>query len=714
MKDVRIGNDISVIWSLYSDQKPFLLDGLKISVYLKGMYGKTKIEDYTIKDNEIHWTFFGKDQKHTGKYSLTLVINEGAEGMVTTDVCDLVRLVSCTCQADGSDEDGVQTETIAVNSEVELLSGGFGRIDTALDPMSENAVSNAVITAEFGKVNEATSGLKTQIAEVKESIANISPAPMVSVTYSELVDLRNNGGLIAGMQYRITDYVTTTTQENTRSAGHPFDVIVTADSADKLNEVARAVFPTFNIERYKDAYSRTLSDKMVYIGLYEYNGKEYYLYEDESKALQMLVDFTEDVISVDDMMGYPVGYFYKIIPLFVRGDGDWTNNTTEWFKEDIVFKSNPNSTYFHDAGAKLEAWQIWYSLDNDVGRFAWADAENGKGVIYRMIDEWNNDLPYDFKNIMFKRYELNAPELYEASGRDEYWMVKLSENIRENFNAGCKAFIWSGIQEGTSRMWENDQGEIMSDPTGRSRFFYTFSYGSHNSLDSSLAGTCRDNVMLSSCRLPNNVFFSGGENYGNRFGSGCCNNSISFDCSYNTFGSDCCENCFEPAFYYNTFGNRCSHNSFGFSCQYNNFGTRFNYNSLGDGCTNNSFISDSEYNGLGMYCTYNTFDNGCTYNTLGNNCVRNSFGNGCTYISFRDIDGFAKFSYCTFDSGVHNFTIYYDDSNTGYESHRYIHAYSGVTGWEEIGEADRNHETCYALDKSGNVHEFCIMDFENS
>lgn len=158
MKDKRIGNDISVIWSLYSDQKPFLLDGLKISVYLKGIYGKTKIEDYTIKDNEIHWTFFGKDQKHTGKYSLTLVVNEGAEGMVTTDVCDLVRLVSCTCQADGTDEDGVQTETIAVNSEVELLSGELGKIDTALDPMSANAVQNKVITKELNNKVDKVSG----------------------------------------------------------------------------------------------------------------------------------------------------------------------------------------------------------------------------------------------------------------------------------------------------------------------------------------------------------------------------------------------------------------------------------------------------------------------------------------------------------------------------------------------------------------------------
>ena len=30
--------------------------------------------------------------------------------------------------------------------------------------------------------------------------------------------------------------------------------------------------------------------------------------------------------------------------------------------------------------------------------------EDAKGIIYRMIDSNNNDLCYDFKNIMFKRY----------------------------------------------------------------------------------------------------------------------------------------------------------------------------------------------------------------------------------------------------------------------------------------------------------------------
>ena len=63
---------------------------------------------------------------------------------------------------------------------------------------------------------------------------------MLSVSYLELVILRDNGQLIPGQQYRITDYITTTIQENTESAGHQFDIIVTADSNNTLSEIARA------------------------------------------------------------------------------------------------------------------------------------------------------------------------------------------------------------------------------------------------------------------------------------------------------------------------------------------------------------------------------------------------------------------------------------------------------------------------------------------
>lgn len=40
------------------------------------------------------------------------------------------------------------------------------------------------------------------------------------------------------MNYRITDYATTTSQLDTQSAGHPFDIIVIALSTDTLSENA--------------------------------------------------------------------------------------------------------------------------------------------------------------------------------------------------------------------------------------------------------------------------------------------------------------------------------------------------------------------------------------------------------------------------------------------------------------------------------------------
>lgn len=74
--------------------------------------------------------------------------------------------------------------------------------------------------------------------------------------------------------------------------------------------------------------------------------------------------------------------------------------------------------YFDDSN--LDAWQIWYSLDNDTNRFQWADPDNGKGVIYRMIDEHGNDCPYDFKNVQFKRYLTGGSYIETWMGKYDY------------------------------------------------------------------------------------------------------------------------------------------------------------------------------------------------------------------------------------------------------------------------------------------------------
>ena len=155
---------------------------------------------------------------------------------------------------------------------------------------------------------------------------------IILVTYEELKTKRDEGSLIPGLWYQITDYEASTTQDHTNVGAGQFDILVLATSNNTLSEEAKAV---------------------------RHEGNIYY-------------------------------------PDYVQ----------------------------------FNAWKIWYCLDNDTSRFFWADEENGKGVIYRMIDEFGNDCPYDFKNIVF---EFNGTYVYTFnSSFDEPLDASIFENGAKN------------------------------------------------------------------------------------------------------------------------------------------------------------------------------------------------------------------------------------------------------------------------------------------
>ena len=364
------------------------------------------------------------------------------------------------------------------------------------------------------------------------------------------MSLRDNGELVAGAFYRITDYITTTAQENTQSANHPFDVSVLALSENTLAEEAYAI----QSERDTD------------------------------------------------------GYF---------------------------------------ANSNLSAWKLWYSLDNDTERFAWADEANGKGVIYRMIDEWNNDVPYDFKNIQFKRYILHADDAFatDVAKGGELDIVKeklqeMSHKIHTNYwyygeyisdvfpdaNPDARYVPFGDIDynsEGPQVLCEIDENNY--------GWFYTF----HNEgEDASLLKLnvdenvgVYDNTIKDSCYIFL-VEEGTGSYYPTKINAQSLNNIVFVgnNCNYNSFGNGCNSNSFGNDCYSNSFGNYCNSNSFGNGCNYNSFGNGCNSNSFGNGCNSNSF---------GNYCNYNSFGNGCYSNSFGNGCNSNSFiGNRFRYIAF--------------------------------------------------------------------------------
>lgn len=387
---------------------------------------------------------------------------------------------------------------------------------------------------------------------VSSTVLSILGSSVTRLTYASMVSLRDNSRLTSGQFYRITDYITTTTQTDTQSAGHPFDVIVLALNESTLSERAWAI----------------------------------------------------------------------------QREGD---------------------TYFKNSN--LAAWQIWYSLDNDISRFDWADAGNGKGVIYRMIDEWNNDCPYDFKNIQFRIPSLDITD------------------FRYTFGYGTQ------------------------DATVRYNKVYL------NRMAPYVLGAKR---MLNA----NLVLSEAGYIHSNVFGENCYNNVIGKESHSNTFGEGCYNNVTGSYFRANTLGDYCYRNTFGASCQDNTLGNYCYENTFGSQLRGNTFLGFFQNNEIGKTARFNFFGQNIKRNVLGNNFE-------CNHFAGQFLQNVLNVDFCTantFDEGIGSATITNEDTASANQQIQNYHFMSGLYKTSVVCQRARSYPTTVAVDSEGNVKQFCIAD----
>ena len=464
------------------------------------------------------WTDAKKNGSHAEGYK-TVAGGQYShvEGNDSQSIGNISHAEGKNCIANGRASHAEGWYTIA-NNEGEHASGKYNvsNGDTQFSVgigTSDNNRKNAFEVKKNGDIYiEGVEG------KIQDKLNAVGQASIISVTYNEIVGLRRDSKLIPGQQYRITDYVTTTVQENTQSAGHQFDIIVTADDVNVLNENARAIQHTTN-------------------------------------------------------------------------ENDYFSNSD------------------------LSAWELKYCLDNDTDKFKWA-TESGKGVIYYMKDEWNNECPYDFKNIQFARWELSNPvgyrNDYDFDNWEENWVEESTpcDSLKTGFNGlnGSNKEFYYGYNEFDDFYKYRVVYEISESPT------YCYTFG--NSTDYSVNGSNYGNVIKeykNGNTIPirlNNIVFLSSSCYSNTFGNSCYSNTFGNSCYSNTFGDDCDSN---------TFGNYCRSNTFGNYCYSNTFGNYCRSNTFGNYCYSNTF---------GDSCDFNTFGNFYYSNTLGNSCHSNTFGNG--------------------------------------------------------------------------------------
>lgn len=130
---LRIGNDANFEWSVkkvVGDEKvPYDLTGRNLQLFLVGRVDRIEVTDFVVNENVISWTFFGKDQQHTGIYNALLVENMGEERMVTVDIQYAVTLVPHSWIITGEDGDGcgcVTMDTIYLESAFTMEPGPRG------------------------------------------------------------------------------------------------------------------------------------------------------------------------------------------------------------------------------------------------------------------------------------------------------------------------------------------------------------------------------------------------------------------------------------------------------------------------------------------------------------------------------------------------------------------------------------------------------------
>ena len=461
----------------------------------------------------------------------------------------------------------------------------------SIDESPYLTVTTSAITTEPKDFSVTTDKILNR-AVTKEKLSKDVLEDITSITWSELKTLRNNSELLPGHQYRITDYQCTTTQEDTQSTGHQFDIIVTADSTNKLNEKARAClhdgdtyFENSNLAAWQlwyclDNDTNRFSWAGTHISIM--------LLNTPPSHINLPLTSTTVIDGVTYYYWNYTGYSYmtsKDPASLIVGDSIYYNTSEANTAPTSIYQNQSTITHI----------------------------EKPTGVIYRMIDEWNNDCPYDFKNIQFKRYKITKSKSSSLIGT--YLATEANSDMGLEIDNNDSRMFYTFSYLGVLNTLARQSMEILEDASIIGNTLQSDNrspYGVHsNTIKYYFNPNIESSKPIQS--LNNIVFLTYSED---DVYYGCYSNSFDVNCFNISFGDMCYDNSFGNECYGNSFGNECYGNSFGGMCMYNSFGNECYGNSFGNECQDNSFGINCRYITLGNYYRLNTFDHGVSYVTF--------------------------------------------------------------------------------------------------
>lgn len=421
-------------------------------------------------------------------------------------------------------------------------TGSFGQ-STTVTLTHGGTFSVPYVTVNNSGHVTAISTKKLTLPEAEGS----SGGGMVSIKYADLKTARDNGELVPGTKYRITNYVTTVNSSrsgNYNSAKQPFDIIVEALSECELSENAKACW---HISKPKPTSSSSSSS----FTNYHFSNSDLSAWE-----LKYCIDNDDDKFawadkSVDSKgkeLGTGVIYYMK---------DEWGNEAPYDFKN-IRFVKNSYNWYTFSKLAKsgstyviYDASTIYKNQTSEITPFATHNIIKpccaSAYPIYNDTDtrlQLNQIVCVYTQNLNFNNANHIVYNNYFDTNCYNIWI--LGAPYENKFGKNCR-----NIEIGGPTPSYNIFGNHCHDIKLATFDYTSTSRGSHTQSSGSVVTTHSHYIKH------------------NNFGNNCHNIILGESCSYNVFGNNCGSWETGKCFVGNKIGNNCCGWKFGNHCSKN-------------------------------------------------------------------------------------------------------------------------------------------------
>ena len=397
-------------------------------------------------------------------------------------------------------------------------------------------------------------------------------------TWAQLKELRDGSRLSPGQVYRITDYVATTTQADTRSAGHGFDVLVQADDISKLSETA------FAVRRDGDTYFAGCKLEAWELKYCLDNDVTRFPWADSTNG-KGVVYWMRDEYGNECPYDFKSIQFKRVLCTDAESVTTTSGRTYTTHLKLILQKKGKFEKFFSNSGDIVEDVSF-DTTDTD----AWLDTA--------LLD--NLQLMNDVSSQLWRGSEGDSVAMAVTSGFMVYYRLPGTSQSRLGYATWCL------VKDATKPVWLYTFNELQ-DITNPS-----FNIDpSIDMVDASLNG--EDNHVYGNVIKP----WSGGLNNIVMYGEQCNGNFFGRDCRYMEIGFGSSGNYFDNGCVGSNFAFGCNQNAFAADMKDNSFGHGCSFNSIEATFTGNSILNEFQYNIVAPHCRQSNIGGSAKHNHLG-------------------------------------------------------------------------------------------------